>query len=490
MNVTRHSVFVLAALLCARGAFAQTTEVPESTSNGDTNESAVALPNDGSVPATPPDTAPTVVLEQSNRENGAPIEYQAPADSTSSAEAARDAGMAALGIGEAGARRFVLFRDEASGAYVKPIIWASSAIMGYFPKQKTDPTLANQAATVVVTRFGFEGAVNHFVSFKLLFEKDLGFTSATGPVGTGVWEGTASIQARENYVSLHRWGLSLNGGIIVDPSTVDYISPYVLNLFGMDPYTRDPLLYSGFQLAQGVMLRYEIPCMKRNTTGTLTAGFSFTGGNPLTTSLSFGFGGQVTSLGTLYTSPLRGESNGIPGSNIHLMTYTPSLTYEVDIAQHIGVDIRAAAQLYSVDIDDTLKTDHHLSGANYRIAARIRLPYVNLMGNWARRYNGQIVIPNLSQPLGDAYESTVWSTGAEWTYSGFGVGGNYSQVVQEPTNNTSLTTRYVNVAASYAIVPEYVGVTLRYAQLLNINHNAGAVPIDSRTIMASLQLTI
>jgi predicted porin len=410
------------------------------------------------------------------------------------AQAPRDPALAALGVSTdgAGSRRFVIYRNQEVGAWLKPVIAIAGAVAVYFPQNKGNPELDHRTTTLAISRFGFEGAVNKYVELGLQFQRDLGFSIAGGgPVGTGVWEGTASLQARESYVRLKRWGVELSAGIVSDPASVDYVPSQMFDLFGMDPYIRDPLLFSGFNMSQGVMLRVHDPYLyKLGMPGKLTLGMHFTSGNPLITSLSFGFGGNVSSNGTLFTSPLRALSNGFPGSNIEVQTYSPSLTYEADITDKIGVDLRAGLQLYSVDIDVQSAEDVHLSGSNARLSARVRLPYLNLMGSYARRTNDQLPIPDLTMLADDKYKASVWSLGGEGTYDRFGLGVLFADVQQDFSGTVANTARYFNAAASYALDPTYLSVGLRYASLWNKPRGTAATPTDANTLLLTLRLTI
>ncbi|CAN0563991.1 unnamed protein product, partial [Laminaria digitata] len=259
-------------------------------------------------------------------------------------------------------RAFVLYENKEIGAFIKPVLQLSSTVVGYIPKRAGDTgSLSGRTSTLVLARFGVEGKVTDWISFRSVFERNIGFSLArNGPVGTSVWEGTASLQARENYIRLERWGFELTGGIVPDPASIDFIAYNTLDLFGMDPYVRDPLLVSGFNQGQGLLLRYS--------RWGATAGLAFTGGNPLTSSSSFGFGGAVSSLGTLFSAPLRALASGLPGSDIHVLLFSPSLSYA-----HKYFDIKMAAQFYRVDIDLTNDEDPTLTGQNLRATAQAKL---------------------------------------------------------------------------------------------------------------------
>ena len=330
---------------------------------------------------------------------------------------------------------FTFWRD--GDDFIKPVIQLSAMLVGYLPHSDTTDGLAARVSTLALARFGLEGQLFGFLTFRSVFERNFGFSLArNGPVGTSVWEGTASLQARENYLRLSKWGLSLTGGIFPDPASLDFISTNVLDGFGMDPYVRDPLLVSGFAQGQGVMLRYGWEW--------LDFGLSYTGGNPLTTSLAFGFGGDVSSLGTLFTAPLRALSNGIPGSDIHLNTITPSFTFSHEI-----VDLRLAAQLYFVDVDVTTDADASLFGYNLRATAQVKLlgEMLRVNGTFAYRRNEQLAIPDVTMRAGD-YEGFVGAGGVDFTYEIFSVGAQYYFLTSTLTEMSSLTNHYINVAAT------------------------------------------
>lgn len=405
-----------------------------------------------------------------------------------------DRNLAALGVSadSGGPKRFVIYRNEEVGAYLKPIIAIAGAVAVYFPDNAGNPALDRRITTLAISRFGFEGALNEYVEFALQFQRDLGFSvAAGGPVGTGVWEGTASLQARESYIRLQRWGLELSAGIVADPASVDFAPSQVFDLLGMDPFIRDSLLFSGFNMSQGVMLRLHDPYLyKLGMPGKLTAGMHFTSGNPLITSLSFGFGGNVSSNGTLFTSPLRALNNGFPGSNIEVQTYSPSLTYEGNFTEDIGFDLRAGLQFYEVDIDVQSEQDVHLAGRNARLSARLRVPHVDLMGSFARRTNDQIPIPDLTMLSEDEYAANVWSLGAEGTHGALGAGVFFSSVEQEFSATVKNTARYFNAGVSYALDPSFLSVGIRYASLWNKTRGVTTSPTDANTLLFTMHMTI
>jgi len=346
---------------------------------------------------------------------------------------------------------FTIWRD--GDDFIKPVLQMSALLAGYLPHSDINDDLAFRLSTLALARFGFEGRLFGFLSFRSVFERNLGYSLArNGPVGTSVWEGTASLQARENYIRLEKWGLSLTGGILRDPATVDYISANVLDAFGMDPYVRDPLLVSGFSQGQGFMLRYNWRW--------LTGGVSFTAGNPLTSSLAFGFGGDVNALGTLFSAPLRALSNGIPGSDIQMYVVTPSVTFEHDV-----FDVKLAAQVYRVDVDISSSDDLELTGYNLRGTARVKLweDHISIFAGGAFRRNEQLAIPDLTMTKAD-YEGFLFNGGFDFRYGDFGAGMTYYWIRSSTNETNDFTNQYFNLGVTYWPRAPHVSLGLRWAR--------------------------
>lgn len=369
---------------------------------------------------------------------------------------------------------FEIWQSDELDAFIKPVIQMSSSLVLYMPQSDAENSeFANRLSTLLLARIGFEGELFGFVTFRTVFERNLGFSIArNGPVGTSIWEGTASWQARENYIRLKKWGLSLTAGIVPDPASVDYISDNILDSFGMDPFVRDPLLISGFNQGQSILLRYQW----RN----LTAGVGFTGGNPLVSSLSFGFGGEINQFGTLFSAPLRALNNGFPGSNIHMNLITPSLMWEDDI-----VGLKLAGQYYIVDNDVTQEEDVQLEGYNLRATGRLTvLPeMLRLYATGAFRSNDRVDLPSTDELSGRQFKGSLVSGGFDFDFDRLGipnlsVGGNYYYIFQylsdderniepPPTNPTQeFEFHYINVGATYWLWDDVLSTGLRWARLM------------------------
>jgi len=379
-------------------------------------------------------------------------------------------------------RNYVLYENPEVDAFIKPVLQMSTSVVGYLPDRDTDDDqLSGRMSTLLLARFGLEGQLTDWIHFRSVFERNVGFSLArNGPVGTSVWEGTGSFQARESYIRLQKNGFSLTGGIVPDPASIDFIAEATLDMFGMDPYVRDPLLVSGFNQGQGLLLRYS------RWGG--TAGLSVTAGNPLVSSLAFGFGGQVSSLGTLFSAPLRALANGIPGSDIHMVVLSPSLTYE-----HSLFDVKLAAQFYDVDIDLSNNEDQGLTGYNLRATAQLKLldEMIRVFGSFALRSNQQVAVPNVTERLDDDFSGRVIAGGLEFNYGDLSIGGQAYVIRTEATPDNALTTYYVNAGAMYWLWERTVSAGFRFAYS-DVDAEAENAPalLTTVTLIGALRLTI
>lgn len=378
---------------------------------------------------------------------------------------------------------FAIWQDDRFDGFIKPIVQMSSSVVGYLPESdRQQSEFNNRVSTLLLARIGFEGQLFEFLTFRTLFERNIGFSlRRNGPVGTSIWEGTASWQARENYIRLSKWGFSLTAGILPDPASVDFISENILDSFGMDPYVRDPLLVSGFNQGQAVLLRYS--------RWGFTAGAGFTGGNPLVSSLSFGFGGQVNQNSDLFNAPLRALSNGIPGSDIHMNLFTPSLSYA-----NRFFAVRTAGQFYWIDNDVTEDEDAQLTGFNLRATAKLNTPtvqyvlpvlllfgdlpddFLRLYGTAAYRENDTVAIPDITELRDERFKGIVASGGFDVdigtiTAVNLSVGGNYYYVTSRFTAESGMTGRpddltvhYINLGATYWLWQDVVSAGFRWAR--------------------------
>ncbi len=189
------------------------------------------------------------------------------------------------------------------------------------------------------------------------------------------------------------------------------------------------------------------------------------------TSLAFGFAGDVSSLGTLYSAPLRALSNGIPGSEIQLYTLTPSATLNLGMFK-----LRTAAQLYRVDVDVTSDEDASLRGYNLRATAEVTVidRMLRVFGSVAYRQNQQLAIPDITMRAGD-YEGILFSAGADFTYGDFSVGGMYYFIDSTLSETTNARNQYINIGATYWLHQPNVSIGVRWGRSM-----ADSEPTDPR----------
>jgi hypothetical protein len=314
--------------------------------------------------------------------------------------------------------------------------------------------------TLALARFGAEGRLGPYVTFRSEFERNI------RSHGSGIWEGTASMSVRDQVIRLQRWGATVEAGIILDPASVDYFSAHMGDVLMADKYTRDPLLYSGFNRGQGVQARYS--------NWGLTAGVSYTEANPLSTSASFMVGGSFGGNSRFWERPLGNFRNGQPDDDIHFRVVSPSLGYENE-----WIDAKAAVQVFNINYQASSKEDPALQGYNVRGGVRLKLqglvpslpvqvtPFVN-----AARVENEVLNSTAgfgNQLLKTHFNALTLSGGMDVMISGrSGVGFNYSRVVDqtpsfvppttanpegsEPINTT--THSYLNVGATYWLLDQ------------------------------------
>lgn len=239
--------------------------------------------------------------------------------------------------------------------YVKPILVMAGGIHVERILQSINQGREDRTTTVAITRFGLEGRLGPYVAFRSEFERNI------GAHGTGIWEGTASFSVRDQFLRLSRWGLILDGGIILDEASVDFFSLHTSDLLLADRYTRNPLLHSGFNRGQGVKLSYG--------RWGLRLGFAYTAANPLSTSTSFQIGGSFAGGSRLWERPLGNFRIGQPDDDLHIDLLSPSLTFE-----HRHIEVRTAAQIFWVNYQANSRTDPLLFGYNLRGSVQVKLP--------------------------------------------------------------------------------------------------------------------
>ena len=351
--------------------------------------------------------------------------------------------------------------------YVKPILALAGGLHVENLIQTLNKNRESRVTTLALTRFGFEGKLGTYVTFRSEFERNI------RAHGSGIWEGTASFSVRDQYLRLQRWGATADVGIILDAASVDFISTHIADVLLADKYTRDPLLYSGFNRGQGLQASYQWHGLR--------AGLSFTSANPLSTSSSFQVGGTFGGGSRLWERPLGNFRTGQPDDDLHFQMLSPSLTYT-----HELFEAKAMVQTFNVNYQTNSKTDPRIKGYNVRgnLLGKLHVdPGIPLLItpfiNYARVEND---VTNSTAGFGDTlletrYLANTFSAGVDVNVKGrSGVGVEMARVsdrspsfiapsgstpASEPITHTLQT--YVNVGATWWVTDE-VALGTRYAR--------------------------
>lgn len=360
----------------------------------------------------------------------------------------------ALVLSEPVAATRPLFAFGSETYFINPVLAIVGGVHSENLLVNPNPQKEGRITTLALARFGVEGRLGPYVTFRSEFERNI------RNHGSGIWEGTASMSVRDQIIRLQRWGATVEAGIILDPSSVDYFSAHMGDVLIADKYTRDPLLFSGFNRGQGVQARY--------TRWGLSGGVSYVEANPLSTSASFMVGGTFGGNSRFWERPLGNFRNGQPDDDIHFRVITPSLGYEND-----WIDAKAAVQIFNINYQASSKEDPALQGYNVRGGVKLKLqglvpslpvqvtPFFNAarvendVANSAAGYGNEL--------LATRFNALTLSGGVDVFLSGrSGVGVYYARVTDrtpyfvpptgsnpasEPINTT--THSYLNVGATW-----------------------------------------
>lgn len=300
-----------------------------------------------------------------------------------------------------------------------------------------------QNPTVAISRLGVRGGIGAHITYASEFEAALG-----GPLGYGgsVWEGQAAIAIRDQFVRYSRAGWSVAAGRVEDPASIDYVSEHMGNLLYADLFTRDPLLYSGYDRGNGIWGSYDF-------TPHVTAGLTFHSTNPTGITGTLEIGGKLQPFDRpfyLAAAQVGNSQNNLPDQNLHIYFGSPSVQLHYEHFQ-----AQAEVQMYSLDTQEAINTDQTIRGYNFRLGARVPLdteagrvtPFVNVSRN-----KNEILDPTDSKyRLPDLFRSYTVSAGLDWDYQRHnGVGFSYAMVdTREPDQH--VREHYLNLGATYFI---------------------------------------
>ncbi|HEX8822521.1 MAG TPA: hypothetical protein VF794_21525 [Archangium sp.] len=282
----------------------------------------------------------------------APIATPSPAAAVPAAPSRQDTEALVVSAPTPATRPMFAFGNETY--FINPVLAIAGGLHSENLLVNPNPNKESRITTVAIGRFGVEGRLGPYVTFRSEFERNI------RSHGSGIWEGTASMSVRDQVLRLQRWGATVEAGIVLDPASVDYFSAHTGDVLVADKYTRDPLLYSGFNRGQGVQARY--------TRWGLTAGLSYTEANPLSSSASFMVGGSFGGSSRFWERPLGSFRNGQPDDDFHFRVVSPSLSYD-----HPWFEAKAMAQVFNINYQTNSTDDPAIQGYNARGNVKLKL---------------------------------------------------------------------------------------------------------------------
>jgi hypothetical protein len=301
-----------------------------------------------------------------------------------------------------------------------------------------------RVSALAITDFGVRGQIADW----LWFESELMANGGTDLHGASAWEGQAAMQVRQQVIRARQGDFTGEVGRLLDPASVDYFSAHVADTFLQDTAVRDPLLYSGLNLGNGLRGAYE-------PTKGLVLGLTFTAGNPVSNTASLQVGGSFPPFDRFYIQPyqqVKQQPNNYPDDTFHMMLLAPAIMYTNDF-----VDAHAELQGYVVDTNTNRTDDQNLKGYDARAGIKLKLlddalsPFFNV----ALDRNDTVVPTNVSQLAVDKYTAIVYGGGVDANFSHRapdrpnGIGAQYERVQYQVGNGNVTNLHYVNVGATY-----------------------------------------
>jgi hypothetical protein len=358
--------------------------------------------------------------------------------------------------------------DEASAdegkLTVRPYLLVSGGLKADFVKEKPNETRNDRISTFALGRIGLKARWLDLV----YAESEFMASGGVGLHGTSAYEGQAAMQVRQQVVRVSKWGLSLAVGRIIDEASVDFFSAHVAETFLQDTATRDPLLFTGFNLGNGVRAAYALGL---GSGSTLRFGFTFNAGNPVSNTASLLVGGAYPPFERFYIQPyqqVNQSANHFPDDTFHTMVFTPSVLLDTKY-----VDARAAVQMFDINANTTSTADDHIRGYNVRGTVRAKLfdGHIVPFASSAYTRNDTLVATDLSKRSPDRYHAVNFGGGIDLDLQrrfrcshdcADGLGAQYQQVQFQIGEGLVTTQRYVNVGATYWLAPN-VSFSARFA---------------------------
>lgn len=349
------------------------------------------------------------------------------------------------------------------------------------PIQPPSTTRNDRASAIMIADFGVRGEISDWVSF----ESEIMANGGPRLHGTSVYDGQAALQVRKQVLHLGKKWWVVEVGRVVDEASVDYFSSHVADTLMQDTATRDSLLFSGFNLGNGVRGTAEV-------LPGLRLGLAANAGNPTSTSSVLAIGGSFPPYDRIFfqaAQRTRQDLNGYPDDQFHAYVLTPSVLYN-----HKYFEARSAAQMFTIDPNANDDVARSIRGYNVRANLRAHLfddaisPFVN----FSLDRNDVVDPANVTKLSADKYTGLAKGFGVDFNYqkrfgNSNGIGVQYVDNQFKVGDGPLTTNRYFNVGTTYWL-GKHVAAGARFA--LWSSEQKGQNANGERSVLLTLRLVL
>jgi hypothetical protein len=362
-------------------------------------------------------------------------------------------------------RDIAFYRHAPLGIEIRPIIRLAGGVNHQFRTNEnatvgaTAEQYDDRVTTTSILQFGLTGRLFKNLTFYSEFEKNM------GAYGTSVWNGTAALQTRMNWLRYQYRDASVAAGVIIDPASVDFVSSHVLDMLGRDSNVANVPFYAGLNMGLGAMAHYRLFDL-------VTLGVVYSASNPLATSLSYGFGGKVSQLGNAYWLCTKNIAMGDPACNVQVQTVSPGFVLDLTLPK-VAIELRGTAQFYFVNLDTNSDADVGITGRNFKGSLKVSLldgmlePFFN--GNYRANEMLDQATTDVKVKSDEMFVGWTLSGGLDFNYwKRNGVGCYYGVVTEEAGSVLKQRTHYINVGTTFWLIDDLLAAGARYAKLITL----------------------
>jgi len=330
---------------------------------------------------------------------------------------------------------------------IHPYLLVSGGAKYDIVKHRPEEDKQNRISTFALSRIGIKARWGEYISA----ESELMASGGVSLHGTSAYEGQAALQVRQQVLRAGGKIWRLEVGRVLDEASVDYFSAHVGETFLQDTATRDPLLFDGYNLGNGI--RGTVQLFEG-----FRVGLTFNAGNPVSTTSSLMIGGTYPPFERFYTQPYQAVAQGannFPDDSFHIMVVTPAVLIDSGI-----FDARVAVQAFDVDTDMNKSSNDHIRGYNARGTMRLKLFDSMLVPFASAAYtrNDTLITNDLAHRSKDRYQAVNVGGGIDFDWArrfkcaydcADGIGIQYQQVQFQIGDGIVTTNRYLNVGSTY-----------------------------------------